>query len=538
MIRSRWSRLAALGFICTATQFGFEGSAFADWTRFRGPNGSGISDDKEATPTTWSETENLKWKVPLPGAGVSCPIVVGNKVFVTCYSGYGLDADEPGDINKLVRHLVCIDQMTGKTLWQKNLPSSATEDPYVRPGVVQHGYASHTPTSDGKNVYVFFGKSGVLAFDLEGKQLWESSVGKGSDLNRWGSSSSPIVHEDVLIVPAGPEGRALIGLDKNTGKELWRLDSEKLGNVWGTPAIAKVGTATELVIGAPGEIWGLNPKNGVFGWYCMYLDGGGNQGMPQFSSSVVVDKDVVYAVEGRASVAVKVGGKDDVTESKTVWKGSDNTRFASPIIYDDRLYFVSTKKLVCLDAKTHDKIFEGRMKMISGELAPEPSGFGGGGGGRGPGGGGFGGGGRGPGAPGGVVPGGRGVGGPGAGGSGGPGAGGPGAGGLGGGAGGRQGDGGPPGGGFGGGGGRGGRGGGGGFGGGTDYGSPIIADGKLYFTARNGDTYVLSAGKEFNQLAVNRLTSATEDFSATPAVSNGEIFIRSNKHLYCVSSKK
>ncbi|HUP81238.1 MAG TPA: hypothetical protein VM260_21990, partial [Pirellula sp.] len=177
------------------------------------------------------------------------------------------------------------------------------------------------------------------------------------------------------------------------------------------------------------------------------------------------------------SVAVKVGGKDDVTESKTVWKGSDNTRFASPILYDDRLYYVSTKLLVCLNAKTHDKIFEGRMKMISGELAPEPSGFGGGGGGGGPGGGGFGGG-------------------------------------------------------------RGGRGGGGGFGGGTDYGSPIIADAKLYFTARNGDTYVFTAGKEFNQLAVNRVTTDTEDFSATPAVSNGEIFIRSNKHLYCVSSKK
>ena len=76
MIRSRLARLAALGFICTATQFGFEGSALADWTRFRGPNGSGVAEDKDVTPTTWSETENLKWKVPLPGAGVSCPIVV------------------------------------------------------------------------------------------------------------------------------------------------------------------------------------------------------------------------------------------------------------------------------------------------------------------------------------------------------------------------------------------------------------------------------------------------------------------------------
>ena len=371
-------------------------------------------------------------------------------------------------------------------------------------GVPQHGYASHTPTSDGKNVYVFFGKSGVLAFDLEGKPLWEKSVGKGSDDRRWGSSSSPIVHEDVLIVPAGAEGRALIGLNKNTGEELWRLDSEKLGNVWGTPAIAKVGSSTELVIGAPGEIWGLDPKSGKFGWFCFYLDGGDQFGS-QFSSSVVVDGEVVYAVEGRGggSVAVKAGGKDDATESKTVWKGRDSSSFASPIIYEGRLYYVSSKKLTCIDAKTQDKIFEGRMKLFNGEVAPEPRGFGGGGGGGGgqPGGG----------QPGGGQPGGGQTGG-GQTGGGQPGGGQPG-------------------------GGRGGRGGGGGFSG-TDYGSPVIADGKLYFTARNGDTYVLSAGKEFNQLAVNRLTSESEEFSATPAISNGEIFIRSNKNLYCVSAKK
>lgn len=218
MVRSRWSRLAAFGFICTASQFSCESSvfAFSDWTRFRGPNGSGIAEDKEPTPTNWSEKENLKWKVPLPGAGVSCPIVVGERVFVTCYSGYGINQDEPGDIAKLVRHLVCVDRGTGKILWQKELPSTVPEDPFSGMGVPQHGYASNTPTSDGKSVFVFFGKSGVLAFDLDGKQLWATSVGTGSDGRRWGSSSSPIVHENVLIVPAGAEGRALIGLDKTS----------------------------------------------------------------------------------------------------------------------------------------------------------------------------------------------------------------------------------------------------------------------------------------------------------------------------------
>jgi outer membrane protein assembly factor BamB len=489
MVRSRWSRLAALGLVFGAAQFGWESSAFgfADWTRFRGPNGSGIAEGKEPTPTTWSESENLKWKIPMPGAGVSCPIVVGNKVFVTCYSGYGLNQEEPGNEKDLVRHLVCVDRSNGKVLWQKAIPSIAPEDPYQGMGVPQHGYASHTPTSDGTNVYVFFGKSGVLAFDLDGKQLWQVSVGTGSDSRQWGSSSSPIVHEDVLIVPAGAEGRALIGLDKKSGKELWRLPSEKLGSVWGTPAIAKVGSTSELVIGAPGEVWGMDPKTGKFGWFCTYLDNG-----DQFSSSVVVDGETIYAIEGRGggSVAVKSGGKDDVTNTKTVWKGRDNGRFASPIVYEGRLYSIVGRKLTCIDATTQEKLFEERLKDSKGEMAPEQPAFGGGGGGRPPGG-----------APG----------------AGGPGAGGPPA--VG-----------PPGGG-----GRGGRGG--GFGS-VDYGSPVLADGKIYFTARNGETYVCAASKEFKQLAVNRVTNDTEEFSATPAVSDGEIFIRSNKNLYCISSKK
>ena len=484
MLGTRWSRLLLLGLSC-AVGVGSLSSAQADWTRFRGPNGSGVAEDIEATPTTWSDKENLKWKIALPGSGVSCPIVVGDKVFVTCYSGYGVNREEIGKEKDLKRHLVCIDRATGKTLWEKVVPSTVAEDPYQGMGVPQHGYASHTPTSDGKNVYVFFGKSGVLAYDMSGTQLWQTSVGTNSDDREWGSSSSPIVYEDLVIVPAGPEGRAIVGLDKYTGKVTWRTEpTDTLGSVWGTPALAKVGESTELVIGAPSEIWGLNPKNGKLRWYCPYVES------DQFSSSVVVDGDTVFAVEGRGggSVAVKAGGKDDVSKaSQLVWTGRDSSSFASPIVYQGRLYYVSRKTITCVDAKTHDKIFEGRFKGPNGEAAAPAQGPGGPGGGPGSGGpGGFGG----PGSPGG-------------------------------------------------GGGRGGRGGGGGGGfGGTDYGSPVIADGKIYFVARNGDAFVLDAGKEFKQLAVNRVTTESEDFSATPAVSGGEIFIRSNKHLYCVSSKK
>ncbi len=453
-----------------------------DWARFRGPNGSGVSTDSDPLPMTFSETENLKWKVALPGAGVSCPIVVGDKVFVTCYSGYGMDRQNPGDMKDLKRHLVCIERATGKTIWEKTVEAVQPEDEFGGAGVPEHGYASHTPVSDGKNVYVFYGKSGVLAYTVDGEELWKASVGTGSDNMAWGSSSSPIVHENLLVVAAGAEARAVVGLDKNTGKELWRSESDSLGNVWGTPAVSKVDESrTDIVIGAPYEIWGINPATGKLRWFCNAL------ASDSFNSSVVVTDATIYASEGGrsggGSIAVKTGGKGDVTASNVAWKASDSSRFASPLLYEGRLYLISSG-IKCISAVDGKEIFQARLQA-------------------------------------GAAGGGPGSGGPGSGGPGGrgPGAGGP--------AGGGAGQ--PPGGG-----GRGGRGGGGGFS--SDYSSPVLGDGKIYYVTRGGDIHVIKAGDAFEKLATNRLTSEPEEFSATPAISDGQIFFRSSKHLYCVSA--
>lgn len=442
-----------------------------DWSRFRGPNGTGVSPDSTPTPVVWSPTQNIKWRVELPGEGVSCPIVVGDKIFVTAYSGYGYTRGEQKDLK---RHLVCLDRATGKTLWQTSVEPVLPEDPYSGAGVPQHGYASHTPVSDGERVYVFFGKTGVMAFDLDGKQLWKHGVGTESDPRRWGSSSSPILVEGVVVVPAGPESRALIGLDAKTGEELWKSEGESLGNLWGTPAVASVANpqpgapTSEIILGAPGEIWGVNPRNGKLRWYAEAVGG------DQFSTSVVVDNGVVYAVEGRSggSIALKAGGKGDVTATNVVWKGRDANRFGTPVVYNNRLYFVSNGIVNCLDAKTGNKLFQSRLPVADSSSANRP-----------------------------IDPpreapreeGGRG--------------------------------------------GRGGFGGGGGGRGGTDYASPVAADGKIYFVTNTGDTHVFKASDTFESLAVNQ-TATGETFAATPAISNGELFLRSNKALYCISDKQ
>ena len=141
-------------------------------------------------PVTWNESEHLKWKSELPGPGLSSPIVVGDRVFLTCYTGYGVDREKPGTIESLKRHLVCVDRKDGKILWASAVSATLPEDPYEGM-ITEHGYASHTPASDGERVYAFFGKSGVVAFDMQGKQLWQTNVGKESGQMRVGFRGEP-----------------------------------------------------------------------------------------------------------------------------------------------------------------------------------------------------------------------------------------------------------------------------------------------------------------------------------------------------------
>ncbi len=182
----------------------------ADWTRFRGPEGTGIS---EATglPTRWSATENIVWTTPLPGFGASSPIVLGDQTFLTCYTGYGQNQDAPGTQGSLKLHVLCLDLATGKVAWDKSLAAESPETPYDGGRVNLHGYASATPVTDGQSLYVFFGKSGVLKYALDGKLLWKVSVGTAVDSHQWGSAASPILYKDLLIVNASCESQSIRG---------------------------------------------------------------------------------------------------------------------------------------------------------------------------------------------------------------------------------------------------------------------------------------------------------------------------------------
>ncbi len=440
--------VAAISWVCSDTLHA------ADWTRFRGPNGTGVSAEDEKVPDRWSETENLKWRIELPGPGLSSPIVVGDRVFLTCWTGYGIDRQDPGQQEDLKLHLVCLDRKSGNTIWSKTIDPVLPDDEY-RGMFAENGYTSHTPVSDGERVFAFFGKSGVVAFDLDGNELWRKSVGTESDPMGWGSASSPILYKDMVIITAAAESESIVALKKENGEEVWRQPAGYLSGTWGTPILVDVADdRQDLVLAIPGEIWALNPNDGKLRWYCKGIESN------SMCSSVIAHDGIVYAVGGRGGgrLAVRAGGKGDVTNSHILWSEKDQGRISTPIFADGRIFWINSKTLNCIDAATGKRLYRSRL---TGGTATEsatdaPS------------------------------------------------------------AGGRR--------------GRGGR--------GQDYSSPVIADGKIYYVTRSGDCYVIKAGPKFEQLAKNQFGADSGEFSATPAISNGELFVRSSKYLYCITADK
>lgn len=328
------------------------GAIGADWRQFRGPGGSGTSKES-GLPTTWSATENVIWRTPLPGPGTSSPIVVGKRVYLTCYSGYGLEPGQ-GEMDNLMRHLVCVDRTSGAIQWKQDFKPLLPESKYVASNDTQHGYSSSTLASDGNRLYAFFGKSGVYALDLDGKEVWHSSV--GTNVNGWGSSNSPVLYQNLVILNASVESGALVALDKSTGKEVWR--SKGIRSSWNTPVLVDAPDgSTELVVSDSNAVIGFDPKSGQELWR---VGGFGGYVCP----SAVAHKGVVYVVRTGSKtggvLAIKAGGRGDVTGSHVLWQVKGSSLVSSPVYYEGRLYWVSNTA-TCLDATNGNEIYRGRL---------------------------------------------------------------------------------------------------------------------------------------------------------------------------------
>ena len=401
-------------------------TAFGDnWPQWRGPSLNGVSSEKNL-PLKWTVEENVTWKLALPSWTGATPIIWGERIFLNVAEGNDL-------------FLWCVDRTKGEPLWKKHLSAGNTK-------MRKQNMSSPSPVTDGKNVWVMTGTGILKAFDFSGNELWMRDVQK--DYGRfglnWGYASSPLLYEDALFVQVLHGMRTddpsyVLRIDAKTGKTLWRVERptnaiSESPDSYTTPALLRYGKNAEIVITGGDCVTGHDPATGKELWRANGLNPD-NHPNYRIVASPVVFADVVYApTREKPLLAIKAGGRGDVTESHKLWAFTHGPDVPTPVTDGKYFYVVDDRGIMwCLDAKTGQAIW--------GPQRIKPA---------------------------------------------------------------------------------------------TYSSSPVLADDKLYVTNEEGLTTVLKAGPKFEVLAENNLNDYT---LSSPAVSDGQIFMRTAQYLYCIGKR-
>jgi len=387
-----------------------------DWPGWRGPRSDGTVTET-GFPLTWSATENVKWKVELPGTGHSSPVVSKGKVFVAgCVE------------NKEKRVLYCIDRTNGKILWEKCAVVSELEKKHN-----ENSWASSTPTVDCERVYITFfdnPQMRVYCYDYEGNLLWEKNPGEFHSVH--GFCSPPMLYKNLVILNGDQDAKAfIVALDKITGKEVWRADRPNRTRSYCPPVVIDTHEKKQLVLTGSKCVASYDPDTGKQNWI---IDGP----TEQFVSSMVLHDGVLLLTAGFPEhwvMAIDPNGSGNVTRTHVLWaKKKEGGYVPSPVAYDGKLFLVDDGGVAsCWDVKTGKQFWKERL-----------SGKG-------------------------------------------------------------------------------------------HHASAVAADGRIYLTADDGVTFVLKASEKFEILAKNPLGDRV---FASPAFSDGEIFIHSAKAVWCLTEKK
>ena len=338
-------------------------SAQADnWSRWRGPTSSGVA-PAGTYPTRWSKTENVAWRVELPGRGASTPAVWGDHIFITCGNG-GNNA------------LLCFDRK-GNRRWEKTFGKE-------RPGEDRKASGSNpSPTTDGERVYVYYNSGDLVCLDFDGNVVWQKNIQAlyGEDKLFWDLGTSPVLTRDLLVIACLHGGPSyLVGFDKKSGEEVWKVDREIEAPAeslqgYSTPlVIAEDGRETIIVLGADTvtahdarsgeELWragGLNPQND---------DTFRSIGSPMSIDGLVV---VPYA-RGETLTAIRLGGSGDVTDSHVAWvKEKVGSDVPTPAVAGGKIYVCRDRgEVVCVDAKTGEKLWGQRLERHGVDYSSSP----------------------------------------------------------------------------------------------------------------------------------------------------------------------
>ena len=330
------------------------------WTSWRGDiSGSGRTSAK-ALPKSWAPDKQVRWRVELPEAGNSTPVIANKRVFVT----------QPV-ADKKWRGIFCFDSKDGSLLWKNGVVYDTPERTHRT-----NPYCSASPVTDGKVVIAAFGSAGVAAYDLEGKALWHRDFGPID--HEWGNSTSPVLHGELCYHYHGPgKGAFLVALEKATGKTVWqwkepdwapgvRTDGfqgqgEGVIGSFSTPILVEAKGRLELVMSFPLEMKAFDPATGKVLWTSAGLN-------PLVYTSPMVDKDIVVALGGYHgnSIAVRAGGEGDVTATHRLWqKVRHNGGIGTGVIRDGLYYYHDSGGVVyCLEIETGETLWKERLPGV------------------------------------------------------------------------------------------------------------------------------------------------------------------------------
>jgi outer membrane protein assembly factor BamB len=316
-----------------------EGEGSAYWPRWRGPSGQGLAVGS-GYPDAWSATQGIRWRTPVPGRGHSSPIVWADRVFLTT-------AHDDGRASVLAFR-----RSDGKLLWEAVGPDRTPEHTHRK-----NSLASATASTDGRLVYASFGNKGLLAVDFDGRIVWHRALGRFD--NYHGTAGSPLLYRDRLVLYQDHRGGAFVAaFDTRSGDTLWRTEREATVG-WGTPVAVRVGDRDEIVVSGQHRVTAYDPASGRELWRA---DGNTGEVIP----TPVVGHGLVFCSSGRAgpTLAIRPGGRGDVTGTHVVWKETKGSSFVpSPVLHGDRLYMVNDMASIATtyEAATGRVLWQGRL---------------------------------------------------------------------------------------------------------------------------------------------------------------------------------
>lgn len=354
-----------------------ESSNSNNWSQFRGPNADMIVAG-ENLPTQWGEDKNVAWTYDMEGEGWASPVVWGNQVFVA--SVVPVKINKPGEGEEenqdLFRkdvyrwELSCVDLLSGKELWKQVAHEGS-------PRIKKHArtnYASETPVTNGKHVYVYFGMTGLYCYDMDGSLVWEKDLGAFETQRGWGTGSSPLLYRDKLFVQVDNEEQSfMVALDAGSGDQVWKVDRDELTN-YGTPFLWKNSVRSELVVGGKKAL-AYDPDNGDILWE-LQMDGHYNIPSPVADRNLLFMGNSGYRDTKGTFFAIKAGAKGDITPDSgsvsnehVAWYSRDAEFLSSPspLLFDGLIYFISSRggQVVCREAETGDLIYEEKVENVA-----------------------------------------------------------------------------------------------------------------------------------------------------------------------------